>query len=60
MNNKLETLINLFVGTEIRSNYGETEKMATKPEKVASWARSKVGCGYVYGATGQKATEANI
>lgn len=48
-----------YVGTEIRNNFGE-ERVMTKAEKVASWTRSKVGCGYVYGATGQKATESSV
>lgn len=58
-----EILSFYYPGTEIRKNYGEkkeAEKMSSKAEKVASYARSKAGCGYVYGASGQMCTEAFI
>ena len=41
-----------YPGTEIRKEYG-----MTKPNLVVQYAKSKVGCGYVWGASGQVLTE---
>ncbi len=41
-----------YPGTYIKEGYG-----MGNAEKVRSWCLSKKGCGYVYGATGQKLTE---
>ena len=51
-----------YPGTELRSNYGEgdVKKMASRPELAVEYAKSKVGCGYVWGASGQVATEAKL
>lgn len=44
-----------YPNTEIREMYG-----VSKIEAVKSYALSKVGCGYVWGAVGQKLTEAEL
>ena len=51
-----------YPGTVIKDNYGEERviSVATKVEKVKEYAISKIGCGYVWGATGQIATESEL
>lgn len=49
-----------FPGTEIRKQYGKEVALMTNPEKVVAWAKSKIGCGYVWGATGQTATQSAL
>lgn len=58
--NYKEILSFYYPGTIIKSGYGKGAMPMSKADQVVSWARSKVGCGYVWGATGQKATEANV
>lgn len=48
-----------YPGTEIRTNYGEGESVTVSNATIVrEYALSKVGCGYVWGATGQTASEA--
>lgn len=51
-----------YPGTELRNNYGETKEVVTmgNAEKVRQWCLSKKGCGYVWGATGQKLTQSSL
>lgn len=46
-----------YPGTEIKEGYGT---MGTNAETVRKWCLSKVGCGYVWGATGQKLTQSAL
>ena len=44
-----------YPGTEIKEAYG-----VNNADKVKQWCLSKKGCGYVWGATGQKLTESAL
>ena len=44
-----------YPGTYIKEGYG-----MGNAEVVKNWCLSRKGCGYVYGATGQRLTEANL
>lgn len=49
-----EILSFYYPGTEIKEAYGMSN---TNADIVRAWCVSKKGCGYVYGATGQKLTQ---
>ena len=57
-----EILSFYYPNTTIIQVYGEErEPMATtKAQQVVAWAESKVGCGYVWGATGQTLTQSAL
>lgn len=51
-----------YPNTTLLKVYGEKEEDTpmTKVEQLVDWAESKVGCGYVWGATGQTLTEKSL
>lgn len=55
-----EILLFYYPGVEIRGNYGEVSIMSTGPQAVINYAKSKIGCGYIYGTAGQICTEGLI
>lgn len=62
-----EILAFYYPGTEIRKNYGTSEEVIpvaekTKAQVVIEYARSKLDpqCGYIWGTSGQKCTQALI
>lgn len=55
-----EILLFYYPGVEIRGNYGEVSIMSTGAQAVINYAKSKIGCGYIYGTIGQKCTEGLI